>query len=152
MRAAYARNGSKWIRRKRLAIYARDDWRCVWCTCAVYAPGKSPHGPQFSPARTTEARPLHVASLDHVRPRESGGSNKTENLITGCVDCNRLRGTKPASVFAAEVARRLWAADCGARDVGDGNFLVPAGATVREPSAFVLDVFARVLNAITRPL
>ena len=58
-------HGSKWIRpEKRLAIYHRDGFACVFCG--------------------DEDR----LSLDHVTPRELGGTHEATNLITACVSCN----------------------------------------------------------------
>lgn len=60
--------GSNWIRReKRLAIYARDDYRCMYCQTDLAG---------------------DVATLDHVAPRELGGGNETTNLVTACLSCN----------------------------------------------------------------
>lgn len=88
--------GSNWITRKRReAIYARDEWRCVWCAIEVY-----------SPTGIYKAITDQIATLDHVIPREAGGDNGTHNLVTCCMRCNRLRGTKTAPEFADELFRR----------------------------------------------
>jgi 5-methylcytosine-specific restriction endonuclease McrA len=76
-------NGGHWIRtEKRHRIYERDGWRCVWCTCDVRM----------------------WACLDHVLPRERGGSNHESNLVTSCVSCNAARGTRSAVDFAWTLA------------------------------------------------
>jgi len=63
-----------WIRsEKRLAIYLRDEFRCVYC-------GANMHG--AAPADLT---------LDHVRPKSRGGSNEASNLVTACKSCNCAR-------------------------------------------------------------
>ena len=55
--------GSKWIRPvKRLAIYARDGFACVFCGATME-----------QGARLT---------LDHVVPCLLGGDNKENNLVT----------------------------------------------------------------------
>ena len=73
--------GSNWIRRgKRLAIYARDDHRCVYCGADLAA---------------------QVATLDHVRPRELGGSNQESNLVTCCLGCNSAKQDLPLMAFLA---------------------------------------------------
>lgn len=86
-------SGADWIwTTTRLAIYARDGWRCVAC-------GREPG----------EAR-LEKLSLDHVRPTCRGGSNKPSNLITLCVSCNGSRGASPISRWRPDlvaVVRRL---------------------------------------------
>lgn len=75
-----ARKGrtSSWIRReKRLAIYLRDGFTCCYC-------GKDLH----------DASPRNV-HLDHLRPRERGGTNDPSNLITACGRCNSARHDEP---------------------------------------------------------
>ena len=49
----------------RRALFARDDWRCVYCGT--------------SGGRLT---------LDHVIPRSKGGESTWENVVTSCAPCN----------------------------------------------------------------
>jgi hypothetical protein len=87
-------HGSKWIRKaKRLRIYARDGYRCVWCL-ALVAP----------PAGLGSRRRPRLATLDHVLPRTRGGSNHHSNLVTCCAACNEARGDMPALAFAQVLA------------------------------------------------
>jgi len=59
---------SGWIRRsKRLRIYARDEFRCVYCN---------------------QQYPRLSLTLDHVRARSNGGHNHHTNLVTACRSCN----------------------------------------------------------------
>jgi 5-methylcytosine-specific restriction endonuclease McrA len=82
-------NGGKWIRpEKRKRIYARDGWRCVWCYCKV----------------EQVTRDSFPACLDHVLPREHGGSNHESNLVTSCFSCNAARGTRSAVEYAWTLA------------------------------------------------
>lgn len=65
-------NGSSWVRKeKRLALYHRDGFSCIYC-------GES-------------ADDGAALSLDHVTPRELGGTHEATNLITSCVSCNSSR-------------------------------------------------------------
>jgi 5-methylcytosine-specific restriction endonuclease McrA len=57
----------------RLAIYLRDDCRCIYCGHAITK---------------------KTASLDHVVPRSLGGATNPSNLITACFCCNKNRGVK----------------------------------------------------------
>jgi|SRR5580658_3014765 5-methylcytosine-specific restriction endonuclease McrA len=69
-------HGSKWIRpEKRLAIYHRDGFACAYC------------------GHTSEQGA--ALSLDHVTPRELGGSHDAMNLVTSCVSCNSARQDLP---------------------------------------------------------
>jgi 5-methylcytosine-specific restriction endonuclease McrA len=73
--------GGHWIRtEKRRRIYARDGWKCVWCQTPL-AVG-------------------YLACLDHVLPRNRGGSNHESNLVTSCLPCNAERGDMSAVDFA----------------------------------------------------
>ena len=61
-------HGSKWIRpAKRAAIYARDHHVCAYCGSC------------------------ESLTLDHLTPRELGGGNEAENLVTACLHCNSAR-------------------------------------------------------------
>ena len=74
-----------WIRpAKRLAIYLRDGLACVWC------------GDGIDDAATL--------TLDHCKPYSKGGNNEAANLLTCCAQCNRLRGARTLTAFAADVA------------------------------------------------
>ena len=55
----------------RRALFARDDWRCVYCGCGT--------------GRLT---------LDHVVPRSRGGESSWENVVTACSTCNLKKGNR----------------------------------------------------------
>src|SRR5712691_2168231 len=55
----------------RRALFARDDWRCVYCGDAA--------------GRLT---------LDHVVPRSRGGESVWENVVTSCAPCNLRKGDR----------------------------------------------------------
>jgi 5-methylcytosine-specific restriction endonuclease McrA len=61
------------VKRKisRRALFARDDWRCVYCGTAS--------------GRLT---------LDHVVPRSRGGDSVWENVVTSCAPCNLRKGNR----------------------------------------------------------
>lgn len=65
----------RWIRKKRrLAIYSRDGFRCAYCGVDVW----------FT------SIPYVAASLDHFR----GRSNDSRNLLTTCIHCNSAKQGK----------------------------------------------------------
>lgn len=73
----------RWIRvEKRLALYVRDGFACVYC-------GRD----------LRNAAPADV-TLDHLLPRCSGGSNDATNLVTACRACNSSRQDKPWASYA----------------------------------------------------
>jgi len=77
------KHGSKWIRpEKRLAIYSRDGFACAYCADE------------------------ESLSLDHLHPRELGGSHDAENLITSCVTCNSARRDLPLQEWFAMLRDR----------------------------------------------
>lgn len=55
----------------RRALFARDDWQCVYCGNAG--------------GRLT---------LDHVIPRSRGGDSSWENVVTSCAPCNLRKGDR----------------------------------------------------------
>lgn len=74
-------HGSKWIRpEKRVRIYTRDQWQCLWCGRAGGFQEK--------------------LTLDHYKPRSQGGSNAHTNLFTSCKRCNSRRQNMAAIDFA----------------------------------------------------
>ena len=71
---------------RRLRIFRRDGYRCVYC------------GGSFSAADLT---------LDHVQPRVKGGDHSDGNLVTCCKLCNTLKaGEAVWSFLARDVERR----------------------------------------------
>ena len=61
------------VKRKisRRALFARDNWRCVYCGTST--------------GRLT---------LDHVIPRSKGGDSTWENVVTSCAPCNLRKGNR----------------------------------------------------------
>ena len=68
---------------KRDRVFARDDYRCVYC------------GKRFSAGEL---------SVDHVEPRVRGGDQSTGNLVTACKGCNTLKGARRVSEFLRDEA------------------------------------------------
>jgi len=66
---------------KRLRIFERDAYRCVYC------------GQQFPPEELT---------IDHVEARVRGGDRSDGNLVTACRGCNTLKGHRRLSDFLLE--------------------------------------------------
>lgn len=71
---------------KRLAIYLRDNFRCVYCV--------------------TDLRSVHPndITLDHIVPAIDGGTHAETNLITACRSCNCSRQDTPVTRFASPEA------------------------------------------------
>ena len=79
---ADSRSGGWISRKRRLAIYERDGWKCHLCDAEVDC--TDPNG-DLAP------------SLDHIVPRSLGGSNADDNLSCAHRSCNSRRGA-PALV------------------------------------------------------
>jgi 5-methylcytosine-specific restriction endonuclease McrA len=74
---------SQWItRERRLAIYIRDGFACVYCQSDL-----------------RDAQPESI-TLDHITPRSKGGTNHGTNLVTACHNCNSTRGNRSYTKFA----------------------------------------------------
>ncbi|CAB4600147.1 unannotated protein [freshwater metagenome] len=83
------------------AVFARDGWRCRWCTTPVIArhalrrmhlvfPVLFPRGD-----RDADRHALLLAAgatPDHVLPRSCGGTHQPDNLVTACWPCQFARG------------------------------------------------------------
>jgi 5-methylcytosine-specific restriction endonuclease McrA len=64
----------------RRALFARDNWRCVYCGTSA--------------GRMT---------LDHVVPRSRGGDSVWENVVTSCAPCNLKKGNRLPEEVAMEL-------------------------------------------------
>ena len=71
---------------RRELIFARDEFRCVYC------------GERFEP---------ELLTVDHVQPRMRGGDRSGGNLVTACGACNAKKGSLRLAEFLLmdEVAR-----------------------------------------------
>ena len=77
-----------WCRpEKRLAIYLRDRFTCLYCLTDL-------HG----------ADPRDI-TLDHLVPVSDGGTNDADNLVTACRACNCSRQDQPLTRFAGRETR-----------------------------------------------
>ena len=64
-------------------VFARDDYRCVYC------------GQVFAQEELT---------VDHVQPRVRGGDRSGGNLVTACGGCNTRKGQRRLSAFLRDDA------------------------------------------------
>jgi hypothetical protein len=67
----------------RSAIFARDDYRCVYCG---------------------EVQEVDNLSVDHVQPRMRGGDGSPGNVVSACRGCNTRKAGRPLAAFLAEDA------------------------------------------------
>lgn len=84
--ATNCRNTRRWERRRRLTLFRRDGWRCVYCR------------------RRGTTRTL---TMDHKIPRKDGGRATLDNLLTACRSCNQRKGVKPYDVFMERIRAEL---------------------------------------------
>ena len=81
-------HGMKWIRTStRLALYAACGFRCAYCGRDAARSGKP-----------------GTFGLDHLVPREMGGSNAPENLAMACKGCNGRKGTRTLETWLDALA------------------------------------------------
>ena len=73
---------SGWIRKeKRQKIYSRDNHTCLYCGDSIY-----------------DTAGL-ILTLDHIVPKELGGTNEHTNLVTACHRCNCSKQDKSLKQF-----------------------------------------------------
>lgn len=83
-----AKLSGNWIHKiKRLAIYLRDDFKCVYCARSL-----------------TRTSPFDI-TLDHIVPRNAGGTHDVKNLITACRSCNSSKQAKDWRKWASRAAK-----------------------------------------------
>jgi len=75
LRKAFRRH-AKPVKFSRVNIYARDGYRCQYCT-----------------ARCT----IDELTYDHVTPRSRGGRTCWENIVSACYACNRRKANRTPS-------------------------------------------------------
>lgn len=63
----YRRGGILYTKHKWETICAKTDYKCAYCGCELT---------------------MGNLSVDHIKPRSKGGTNKTDNLILACNRCN----------------------------------------------------------------
>lgn len=82
-------------------LFKRDGWRCRWCGCRVVSPQARDAMRAYLPDAIPWADDdgYHgaflalTASVDHVVPHSSGGTNDLENLVAACWSCQFGRGS-----------------------------------------------------------
>lgn len=71
------KKGMGWIRlHKRMSIYHRDDFDCIWCRCVFPLDLKG-----------------YGLTLDHLHSDD----NDASNLVTSCHHCNTIRWQDPVA-------------------------------------------------------
>ena len=91
--------GQHWIRdNKRAAIYSRDGYACVYCGIT---------------SESAERQGIRM-TLDHVHPRELGGTHNVGNLVTACGIgiqtagiAKRVRRQKAKSIFVTSAKGQI---------------------------------------------
>jgi 5-methylcytosine-specific restriction endonuclease McrA len=69
----YDRVPKSTVRFNRKTLFARDSHRCQYCG---------------------QSRPMSQLSLDHVIPRDQGGTTTWENVVCSCIPCNTRKGNR----------------------------------------------------------
>lgn len=81
IREIHRRNDDRQNQVNRFEIFARDEFRCVYCGL-VQEP--------------------EALSVDHVQPRMRGGDGSHGNVVTACRACNTRKGSGSLPRFLAE--------------------------------------------------
>jgi len=72
-------------KKTRFEVFKRDVYACQYC-------GAHP--------------PNVILEIDHIVPVAGGGSNKIDNLITSCFNCNRGKGAIPLDKILPSMAEK----------------------------------------------
>ncbi len=82
---AFDRLPKRHVRFSRINLMARDNFQCQYC-------GDRPQRAELN--------------LDHVVPRSLGGRSTWENVVTSCVDCNRMKGGRTPKQAHVKLLRK----------------------------------------------
>lgn len=75
--------GARYERINRLAVFARDGWRCWLCGCRT-------------PKRLLRSyKDPSAPTLDHIIPISAGGGHLWSNVQCACRQCNSIKSGKP---------------------------------------------------------
>ena len=81
IREIHRRSDDGQNRVNRFEIFARDEYRCVYCGLV---------------------HELEALSVDHVQPRMRGGDGSPGNVVTACRGCNTAKAGRALAPFLAE--------------------------------------------------
>jgi hypothetical protein len=69
-------------------MWERQGGKCIYCGNSTWL--KSIH---------RRGKPTHKATLEHIVPRNRGGTHSKNNLACSCLQCNSTRGEIDHSLF-----------------------------------------------------
>jgi len=75
---------------ERQAVYERDKWQCMMPECVC------PFGRDIDPGLRRDSQ--WSATVDHVKPRSRGGTNRRKNLRAAHKKCNNTAQPAPPRV------------------------------------------------------
>jgi 5-methylcytosine-specific restriction endonuclease McrA len=96
------------IQSLRKSAFLRQHGRCCYCTVPMWL--KAPSELQVPTPSFNAAKRLRC-TVEHLRARSDGGSDRPENIAAACAHCNRTRHTRkqppPPAAFATAVRKRV---------------------------------------------
>ena len=117
MAGRIAGQGSNWIRReRRIALYLRDRFSCVYCRRSKVADGVT-------------------LTLDHVIACDHGGTNASTNLVTACLSCNSAKQAKTVREFSRYLVAMGYDGGVSRRVQNAGRRRVPSKAELAKALA-----------------
>jgi hypothetical protein len=87
---------SEWI----LKLSERQNHRCCYCGVETWTPYDDGGDGKDGPKKTR-------ATVEHVKPRLAGGTDKKGNVVMACALCNQRRDRKNPYIFLLDLEGRL---------------------------------------------
>lgn len=75
--------------RQWMAKFFKCGMRCWYC---------------YKPLSLLEGENIEIATKDHQIPRSRGGSDRIDNIVPACFDCNRRKGNMTEEEFRSAVS------------------------------------------------
>jgi 5-methylcytosine-specific restriction endonuclease McrA len=93
-------------KRKTILLYEKQEGKCIFCG----------HDTWLFESHRNGASLRRKATIDHVKPQSSGGTDNLRNLVMACMGCNTLRQNMAFEKFVElRSDQTKWAAYCKAR-------------------------------------
>lgn len=87
------------MRGDRRRAMKRQRGLCWWCDRIMLRPHEL----------ALKDHPGLMVTMEHLRPRGNGGSDRSDNIVAACEDCNQKRGARTTGIWDYAVRLEFWA-------------------------------------------